>query len=197
MHFLVPMTLIDQLHGASFFSKTDLRSGYHQIRVADEDVHKTAFRTRYGHFEFRVLPLGLTSAPATFMNLMNEHFCDYLDDFVIVLLDDILIYSHNREEHLRHIRLVLDRLREKNLFAKCEFMKTEIKFLSHIASAEGLKVEPHKIDTVKNWPTPKNIRDVQCFLGLANYYRRFILRFSHIAAPLNRCLSTKQEWTWM
>ncbi|KAL5853171.1 hypothetical protein ACOSQ3_008289 [Xanthoceras sorbifolium] len=140
--------LFDQLRGASVFSKIDLRSGYHQLRVKDSDVPKTAFRTRYGHYEFVVMPFGLTNAPAAFMDLMNRTFRPYLDQFVVVFIDDILIYSQSPEEHDRHLRIVLQTLREKKLYAKfskCEFWLNEIAFLGHVVSADGIKADPKKI----------------------------------------------------
>lgn len=192
--------LFDRLQGAKYFSKIDLRSGYHQIRIADEDVPKTAFRTRYGHFEFLVLPFGLTNAPATFMHLMHETFRDYLDDFVIVFLDDILIYSKTEEEHDKHIRMVLDKLKEKQLYAKeskCEFWKTEVSFLGHVVSQEGIRMDPKKVAAINSWPTPQSVSDLRSFLGLAGYYRKFVEKFSSIARPLSNllCKDTKYEWT--
>jgi len=135
------------VHGSKWFSKLDLRSGYHQIRIAAEDVPKTAFRTRYGHFQFRVLPFGLTNAPATFQNLMQDIFKDYLDDFVVVFLDDILVFSKTRPDHERHLRLVLNKLREHKLYAKlskCDFFKQRMPFLGHVLTPHGLQVDEHK-----------------------------------------------------
>ena len=135
------------------FSKIDLRSGYHQLRIANADVPKTAFRTRYGHYEFLVMPFGLTNAPAVFMALMNKVFMPYLDKFVIVFIDDILVYSRDEEEHANHLRLVLQTLREKQLyvkFNKCEFWLDQVVFLGHIVSGEGIKVDPKKIEAILN-----------------------------------------------
>ncbi|XP_019194742.1 PREDICTED: uncharacterized protein LOC109188551 [Ipomoea nil] len=140
--------LFDQLRGAGVFSKVDLRSGYHQIRVADKDIPKTAFRTRYGHYEFTVMPFGLTNAPAIFMDLMNRVFKPHLDDFVIVFIDDILVYSKDKEEHGGHLRTVLQILREKQLYAKfskCEFWKDSVTFLGHVIESRGISVDPDKI----------------------------------------------------
>ena len=145
--------LFDQLKGAGAYSKIDLRSGYHQLRVANEDIEKTAFRTRYGHYEFIVMPFGLTNAPAVFMDLMNRVFSPYLDRFVVVFIDDILVYSKNEEEHEEHLRIVLETLREKQLYAKfskCEFWLKKVAFLGHIISEEGLAVDPAKIEAVKD-----------------------------------------------
>jgi hypothetical protein len=192
--------LFDRLQGAKYFSKIDLRSGYHQIRIAPEDVPKTAFRTRYGHFEFLVLPFGLTNAPGTFMHLMHETFREHLDDFVLVFLDDILIYSKTLADHEVHVRKVLEALRKSKLYAKeskCEFFKTEVEFLGHHVGREGIRMMEDKLQAVNDWPVPKNVRDVRAFLGTAGYYRKFIRGFSQIAAPLTELTkdSAKFEWT--
>ncbi|KAJ9516908.1 hypothetical protein QJQ45_027301 [Haematococcus lacustris] len=179
--------LLDRLHGATVFSKIDLRQGYHQIRIAPEDIPKTAFRTRYGHFEFTVLPFGLCNAPATFQRLMNDIFRKELDDCVIVYLDDILIFSRNQQEHAQHLRRVLDLLQEHKLYAKlskCEFALDKTEFLGHIISSAGIACDPAKVAAVETWPVPTTVHDVRSFLGLANFYRRFIKNFSDIAAPL-------------
>ncbi|GJV34688.1 reverse transcriptase domain-containing protein [Tanacetum coccineum] len=161
--------LFDQLQGARYFSKIDLRSGYHQLRVHEEDIPKTAFRTRYGHFEFTVMPFGLTNAPAVFMDLMNRVCKLYLDKFVIVFIDDILIYSKTKEEHEDHLRLVLELLRGEKLFAKfskCEFWLQEVHFLGHVINQEGIHVDPRKVEAVKNWKAPTSPTEVRLFLGL-------------------------------
>ena len=191
--------LFDRLLGAKYFSKIDLRSGYHQVRIADEDVHKTAFRTRYGHYEFLVLPFGLTNAPATFMNMMQNIFKDQLDNSVIVFLDDILIYSKNKNDHIKHVDKVLSLLRENKLYAKsskCEFFKSEISFLGHVINGNGVTMEKSKVDAVTNWPTPKDITDVRAFLGLAGYYRKFVNNFSKISAPLSELLKKENKFEW-
>ena len=192
--------LFDRLQGAKYFSKIDLRSGYHQIRIDPQDVPKTAFRTRYGHFEFLVLPFGLTNAPATFMHLMHQSFRQFLDEFVLVFLDDILIYSKTLDEHKSHVRKVLDVLRKEKLFAKeskCEFFKTEVEFLGHHVGRDGVRMMEDKIKAVADWPEPKNVRDIRAFLGTAGYYRKFIKDFSAIAAPLTSLTKedVKFEWT--
>ena len=191
--------LFDQLKGASIFSKIDLRSGYHQLKIKDVDVHKTAFRTRYGHYEFLVMPFGLTNAPAAFMDLMNRVFRPYVDQFVVVFIDDILVYSKDRESHDTHLRVVLEILRKEQLYAKlskCEFWLTEVSFLGHIVSKEGIRVYPKKIEVVVEWKPPRNVTEVRSFLGLAGYYRRFVKGFSMIAAPMTRLLQKNVKYEW-
>jgi hypothetical protein len=191
--------LFDRLRGAKYFTKIDLRSGYHQVRIHPDDIHKTAFRTRYGHFEFLVLPFGLTNAPATFMHLMQSIFGPHLDDFVIVFLDDILIYSKSLADHKKHVRMVLDLLRKNKLYAKeskCEFFQTSVSFLGHVVSAEGISMEEDKIKAIQEWPTPTNASGIRSFLGLAGYYRRFVRNFSKIASPLSELLHKDKPFEW-
>ena len=191
--------LFDQLKGASCFSKIDLRSGYHQLKIREEDVPKTAFRTRYGHYEFLVMPFGLTNAPAAFMDLMNRVFKKYLDKCVIVFIDDILIYSKTPDEHAEHLRLALEILRKERLYAKftkCEFWLDKVQFLGHIVSSEGISVDPAKVEAVANWEQPKTPTEVRSFLGLAGYYRRFVQDFSKIAAPLTRLTRKNEKFEW-
>ena len=191
--------LFDQLRGASVFSKIDLRSGYYQLRVKEVDVPKTAFRTRYGHYEFLVMPFGLTNAPAAFMDLMNRVFRPYMDQFVVVFIDDILVYSKDAQEHEHHLRIVLQTLRENQLFAKlskCDFWLKEVSFLGHIVSAEGIRVDPVKIEAIVNWKPPRNVTEVRSFLGLAGYYRRFVQGFSVIASSLIRLLRKGVKFEW-
>lgn len=191
--------LFDRLQGARYFSKIDLRSGYHQIRIATGDEPKTAFRTRYGHFEFLVLPFGLTNAPGTFMHLMHQSFREYLDDFVLVFLDDILIYSKTLEEHERHVRKVLEVLRKEKLYAKeskCEFFRTEVEFLGHMVGRDGVRMMEDKVKAVADWPEPKNVRDVRAFLGTTGYYRKFIKDFSRIASPLSELTKETVKFSW-
>ncbi|GJZ30474.1 putative nucleotidyltransferase, ribonuclease H [Tanacetum coccineum] len=191
--------LFDQLQGSQFFSKIDLRSGYHQLRVHEDDILKTAFRTRYGHFEFTVMPFGLTNAPAIFMDLMNRVCRPYLDKFVIVFIDDILIYSKTQEEHVEYLRLVLGLLKKEKLYAKfskCEFWLREVQFLGHVINGNGIHVDPSKIEAVKNWKAPRTPTEVRSFLGLAGYYRRFIENFSKIAKSLTILTQKCKTFDW-
>nr|AAN04909.1 Putative polyprotein [Oryza sativa Japonica Group] len=191
--------LFDQLKGATVFSKIDLRSGYHQLRICEEDIPKTAFTTRYGLYEFTVMSFGLTNAPAFFMNLMNKVFMEYLDKFVVVFIDDILIYSQSEEDHQHHLRLVLGKLREHQLYAKlskCEFWLPEVKFLGHVISAKGVAVDPETVTAVTDWKQPKTVTQVRSFLGLAGYYRRFIENFSKIARPMTQLLKKEEKFVW-
>ncbi|XP_052732478.1 uncharacterized protein LOC128196266 [Vigna angularis] len=191
--------LLDQLHGATVFSKIDLRSGYHQIRVKEEDIQKTAFRSRYGHYEYVVMPFGVTNAPAIFMDYMNRIFRPYLDKFVVVFIDDILVYSKSYDEHEDHLRVVRGVLREKELYAKfskCEFWMKEVQFLGHVVSAGGISVDPAKVRAVLEWESPRSVTEVRSFMGLAGYYRRFIEGFSKIVAPLTQLTRNDQPFAW-
>ncbi|KAI3814120.1 hypothetical protein L1987_18867 [Smallanthus sonchifolius] len=191
--------LFDQLQGSSFYSKIDLRSGYHQLKIQEEDIPKTTFRTRYGHYEFLVMPFGLTNAPAVFMDLMNRVCKPYLDKFVIVFIDDILIYSRTKEEHEYHLKLILELLRNEKLYAKfskCEFWIQEVHFLGHVINKKGIHVDPSKIEAIKNWEAPRTPTEVRQFLGLAGYYRRFIENFSKIALPLTTLTQKDKKFDW-
>jgi hypothetical protein len=173
--------LFDQLKGACVFLKIDLRSGYHQLKIRASDIPKTTFITRCGIYEYMVMSFGLTNAPAYFMYLMNKVFMEYLDKFVVVFIDDIMIFSKNEEKHDEHLCLVLLKLRENQLYAKlnkCEFWLKEVSFLGHIISEGGISVDPSKVMDVLSWNTPQNVLDIRSFLGLAGYYRRFIEGFS-------------------
>jgi hypothetical protein len=191
--------LFDQLVGAKVFSKIDLRSGYHQIKIRASDIPKTAFSTRYGLYEFLVMSFGLTNAPAYFIYLMNSVFMPELGKFVVVFIDDILVYSKNEEEHADHLHVVLQRLREHRLYAKlskCDFWLKLIKFLGHTISQAAIAVDPDKVQEGMNWKPPTTVRQIQSFLGLAGYYRRFIPDFSRIAKPIIELLKKEAKFVW-
>jgi hypothetical protein len=181
------------------FSKIDLRSGYHQLRIRPSDIPKTTFITKYGLYEFTVMSFGLTNALAYFMYLMNSVFMDYLDKFVVVFIDDILVYSQNEQEHEEHLRKVLQRLRYCELYAKlskCELWISEVLFLRHIINREGLAVDPEKVTTILDWKAPKDVRGIKSFIEMAGYYRRFIEGLSKIARPMTTLLAKKVEFKW-
>jgi hypothetical protein len=173
--YLLPRidNLIDQLKGASIFSKIDLLSGYHQLKVREEDIPKTAIWTRYGHYEFLVMPFGLNNAPSVFMELMNRVFQEYLESFVVVFINDILVYSANHVKREEHLRTVMEKLRENKWFAKlkkCEFWLEEVSFLGHVVNKNGLAVDRAKVKAVVEWERPTNVREICSFLGLAGYW---------------------------
>jgi len=189
----------DKAHGAKYFSKLDLRTGFWQIKVHPNSRSCTAFRTNSGHYEYTVLPMGLCNAPGTFMHVMNSVFREQLGKFVLVFLDDIFVYSRTEAEHLEHLRAVLEVLRKNKLYlkaAKCEWMKEEVEFLGHRIGREGLSVDPHKVDAVRDWPTPTNVSELRSFLGLAGYYRRFLDHYSQVALSLTELTKDEVEWTW-
>ena len=191
--------LFDQLKGANVFSKIDLRSGYYQLQVKDVDVLKTAFRTQHGHYKFLVIQFGLTNAPTAFMDLMNRVFQPYLDQFVVVFINDILVYSKDAQEYEQYLRIVLQILREKQLFAKlskCDFWLKEVSLLGHVVSTEGIRVDPAKIEAAVSWKLPRNVIEVGSFLGLAEYYRQFVKGFSIIASPLTKLLRKWVKFEW-
>ncbi|GJU13496.1 putative reverse transcriptase domain-containing protein [Tanacetum coccineum] len=191
--------LFDQLQGSSIYSKIDLRSGYHQLRVREQDILKTAFRTRYGHYEFQVMPFGLTNAPAVFMDLMNRVCKPYLDKFVIVFIDDILIYSKDEKEHEEHLKVILELLKKEKLYAKfskCEFWIPKVQFLGHVIDSRGIHVDPAKIESIKDWASPKTPTEIRQFLGLAGYYRRFIEGFSKIAKSMTKLTQKGIKFDW-
>ncbi|GKA01671.1 putative reverse transcriptase domain-containing protein [Tanacetum coccineum] len=186
--------LFDQLQGSSVYSKIDLRLGYHQLRVWEEDIPKTAFRTRYGHYEFQVMPFGLTNAPAVFMDLINRACKPFLDKFVIVFIDDILIYSKNKKEHKEHLKAVLELLKKEKLYAKfskCEFWIPKVQFLGHVIDSQGIQVDSAKIESIKYLASPNTPTEIHQFLGLAGYYQRFIKGFSKIAKPMTKLTQKK------
>ncbi|KAJ4961944.1 hypothetical protein NE237_021854 [Protea cynaroides] len=192
--------LFDQLQGAKVFSKIDLQSGYHQLKIKAGDISKTAFKTRYGHYEFLVMSFGLTNAPASFMELMNRVFHDMLDTSVIVFIDDILVYSKDMEAHTTHLRVALQWLRKEKLYAKfkkCEFWLKEVAFLGHVVSEDGIKVDPSKIAAIVGWEAPKSVVEIRSFLGLAGYFRRFVEDYSRIAVPLTRLTKKGQKFMWI
>jgi hypothetical protein len=191
--------LFDQLQGACVFSKIDLRSGYHQLKIHLEDIPKTAFTCKYGLYEYTVMSFGLTNAPAFFMDLMNKVFMDYLDTFVVIFIDDILVYSKSEAEHEKHLKLVLQRLREHKLYAKlskCEFWIDKVPFLGHVISKGGIAMDPGKVKDVLDWEVPHTVKEVCSFLGLAGYYRRFIENFSKIVKPLTSLLVKRVDFSW-
>ncbi|GJV25121.1 putative reverse transcriptase domain-containing protein [Tanacetum coccineum] len=191
--------LFDQLEGSRVYSKIDLRSGYHQLRVREEYIPNTSFMTRYGHYEFQVMPFGLTNAPAVFMDLMNRVCKPYLDRFVIVFIDDILIYSKSRKEHEGHLKLILNLLKEEELYAKfskCKFWLLKVQFLGHVIDNEGIHVDPAKIESIKDWASPKTPTEIRQFLGLAGYFRRFIKGFSKIARPMTKLTQKSVKFDW-
>ena len=190
--------LMDELRGSKFFSKIDLRSEYHQIRVKDQDVPKTACRCHYGHFEFLVMPFGLINAPATFQSCMNHIFRSHLRKFVLVFFDDILIYCRTWEEHLQHIEAVLRILEEQQFYAKlskCKFGLIEMLFLGHIIGVDGMRVHEEKIRAIRDWPEPKNVTELRGFVGICTYYPKFVKGFSQLAAPLTD-LTKKGAFSW-
>ncbi|WVZ93518.1 hypothetical protein U9M48_039490 [Paspalum notatum var. saurae] len=191
--------LFDQLAGAKVFSKIDLRSGYYQIKIREEDIPKTAFSTRYGLYEYLVMSFGLTNAPAFFMYMMNSVFMNELDKFVVVFIDDILIYSKSEKEHEEHLKIVLARLREHKLYAKfskCAFWLKEVSFLGHILSEKGVAVDPSKVKDVLNWNQPETVTEIRSFLGLAGYYHRFVKDFSKTAKPLTSLTKNNAKYLW-
>lgn len=191
--------LLDQVNGAKWFTKLDLRSGYNQIRISPESIPMTAFKTRFGHFQYTVLPFGLCNAPATFQTLMNDIFREYLDQWLIVYLDDTLIASRTLEEHLQHVEIVLRLLRKHHLYikdSKCDWFKQKLDFLGHVISADGISMDTQKVQSILDWPPLTSSSEVASFLGLAGYYRQFIHQYSHIAAPLTELLKKEIKFVW-
>ena len=191
--------LFDQMRRARVYSKINLRIGYNQLRVREANIPKTAFKTRYWHFKFTVMPFGLTNAQTAFMGLMNRVFQPYLDQFVVVFVDDILIYSQSEVEHEDHLRIVLQLLRDHQLYAKFskyEVWLAEVGFLGHVVSASGMSVDPGKVEAVMSWERPKSAFEICSFLGLARYYKSFIEDFSRLAAPMTRLTRKEVKFVW-
>jgi len=185
--------ILDRVSGAKWFTSLDIKNAYYRIRIREGDEWKTAFRTRYGHFEYRVMPFGLANAPASFQSYINQALAGLLDVLCIAYIDDILIYTaaDSLDQHWRDVKLVLERLRKHGLYCnlkKCRIAKTKVNFLGYIISRDGVEMEPHRVDTIAKWPEPTSFGEVQTFLGFANFYRRFIHRYSHITAPMTNLL---------
>nr|GEY17718.1 putative reverse transcriptase domain-containing protein [Tanacetum cinerariifolium] len=194
----IPPTTLD-LQGSSVHSKIDLRSGYHQLRVREEDIPKRAFRTHYGHYEFQVMPFGLTNASTVFMDLMKRVCKPCLDKFIIVFIDDIMNYSKSKEEHEEHLKLILELLKKEELYAKFlkyDFWLSKVQFLSHVIDSEGVHVDPAKIESIKDWASPKSLTEIFQFLGLVGYYRRFIEGFSKIVRPMTKLTQKCVNYEW-
>ncbi|ERF69956.1 hypothetical protein EPUS_08767 [Endocarpon pusillum Z07020] len=191
--------LHDRIRGAEWFTTLDLRGAYNLVRMKEGEEWKTAFRTRYGHYEYLVMPFGLTNAPATFQALVNDVLREFLDIFAVAYLDDILIYSKTEEEHKSHVKQVLRALKKAHLLVKlekCEFHKKKVKFLGYILTTSGIQMDESKVKAVQDWPQPKNVKEIQSFLGFANFYRRFIEGYSKITAPLTSMTKKDQPFHW-
>jgi hypothetical protein len=189
--------LLDELSGACWFSKLDLRAGYHQIRLAPGEEPKTAFQTHNGHYEFKVMAFGLTGAPATFQHAMNASLAPVLRKFALVFFDDILVYSKSYEEHLQHLRAVLEILRRDQWQAKmskCDFVQPKVAYLGHVISAAGVATDDSKIESIRTWPIPTNLKELRGFLGLSGYYRKFIKHYAIISQPLTALLKKRYSF---
>jgi hypothetical protein len=202
--FLIP--IIDELNGAKYFTKLDLSSGYHQVRLVEEDIQKTTFRTHHGHYEFLVMLFGLTNAPSTFQSLMNEVFHTFFATsswfffyfFIFLFIYYILVYSGEWAQYMEHVRTVLELREKQQLYVKrtkCSFGQQEVQYLGHVISPEGVGVDSEKVEAMKKWPKPETPKTMRGFLGLTGYYRRFIQDYGKIAAPLNRMLK-KNNFAW-
>lgn len=187
--------ILEELAGSQYFTKLDMRSGYHQIRMLSEDEHKTAFKTHQGHYQFKVMPFGLTNSPATFQCIMNEILQPFLRKFVLVFLDDILIYTTSWEEHIQHLEQVLDTLRAHHLYlkpSKCTFGQDSLEYLGHIISSKGVSTDPSKISAMLHWPAPTTVTELKAFLGLTGYYIWFVKGYGMLTRPLTQLLRHKQ-----
>ena len=190
--------IFDKLQGSSYYSRIDLKSGYHQIKIVPEDIHKTAFRTTFGLYEFLVMPFGLTNAPATFNRMMDRIFRPYRS-FTGVFFDDIIVFSKTLEEHKEHLKKVFEELHNNKLYVngkKSEFFLQEIRYLGHIISKEGIKMDPEKLQVIAEWPQPRNLHELRSFIGMCAYYRKFIEKFSVIAGPLHDLTKKNVKYQW-
>jgi hypothetical protein len=191
--------MLDELHRSKLFSKIVLKSGYLQIRMKEGDEWKTTFKTKYSLYEWLVMPFGLTNSPSTFMRLMNHMLRAFIGKFVVVYFDDILIYSKEIDEHISHLRQVLDVLRKESLYVNlkmCDFCMDRIVFLGYVVSSKGIKMDEAKVKAIQEWPTPKSVTKVRSFHGLASFYRRFVKDFSTIASPLSEIVKKAVGFKW-
>ena len=191
--------LLDRLRHAKYFTKFDVRDGYNRLRMAEGEEWKTSFICRYGQYEYTVMPFGLCNAPGTFQHYMNDTFREFLDKFLVIYLDDLLIYSETLAEHKVHVRQALERLQKEGLFlkpSKCVFHATEVPFLGYIIGKGAIKMDPEKVEAIISWPTPRSAQEIHMFLGLASFYRRFIRSFSRLSRPLTELLKKNRIFRW-